>query len=108
MDVIPGIRGVPLNDEQRALLVDGRKKLGMTQKDLGEKIGRKAITIHTIEAGKYLPSPSVLAALCKTLSLDCWVVIDVHLSNGKTATFSQTRATISKLGRAKRTAKGHN
>jgi DNA-binding XRE family transcriptional regulator len=107
MDVIPGIRGVPLNEEQRTLLIDCRKKLGMTQKELGEKIGRKAITIHTIEAGKYLPSPSVLEELCKTLSLDCRVVIEVHLCNAKNAAVSQTRATISKHGRGKRVGKGH-
>ena len=101
MDSIPGMRGVPLGDEQRALLKNRRIELGLTQNDLGEKIGRKALTIHTIEAGKYLPSPTVLAELCKVLSLDCKVMIEVHLSNAATSMNWKTQATVHKRRKMK-------
>jgi ribosome-binding protein aMBF1 (putative translation factor) len=94
MDVIPGMRGVPLNEAQRALIVKRRTDLGLTQQELGQKIGRKAITIHTIETGKFLPSPKVLEELCKVLSLDCTIVVEVHLSNDGTTTVSRSSTAI--------------
>jgi DNA-binding XRE family transcriptional regulator len=95
MDSIPGMRGVPLSEEQRTLLIARRNEIGLTQLNLAKKIGLKgAITIHTIEAGKFLPSPKVLEKMCKNLSLDCNVMIDVHLSNADTAVNSRIAVTI--------------
>jgi DNA-binding XRE family transcriptional regulator len=94
MKPVPGLRGVSLDDHQRALLVERRTELGLTQEQLAKQIGLKRITIHTIEAGKYLPSQAALAKLCKALSLDCDIAIEVHLHNAKSVVSSRTRAKI--------------
>ena len=105
MEVVPGMRGVPLNEKQRALLVERRNQLGLTQKDVASRIGRQAITIHTIEAGKYLPSPTVLEDLCAVLSLDCRLMIEVSLFDGKTRETCVTKAVVGMRGAKKRRGK---
>jgi DNA-binding XRE family transcriptional regulator len=91
---IPGLRSVPLDDRQRTILIDRRMELGLTHAQLGNKVGLKAITIHTIESGKYLPSTIVMEKLCRVLSLDCEIVIEVNLFNSGTVTSAYMRATI--------------
>jgi len=46
-----------------------RKQSGLTQADLGEKIGRTAEAISNVETGKSLPSLDTLIAMSETLGV---------------------------------------
>jgi len=46
-----------------------RKQSGLTQADLGEKIGRTAEAISNVETGKSLPSLDTLIAVAEALSV---------------------------------------
>lgn len=48
---------------------DARKKAGLSQDELGEKIGLKANTIRKYEIGSRFPSPINLAKICAVLNL---------------------------------------
>lgn len=76
---IKGLQSVPLNDEQRKLLVQRRKELGLSQQKLGDKVGCLQLSIHNIEAGKHQPTLSMLEKLCKVLGLEFDVSIYVYL-----------------------------
>lgn len=48
---------------------DYRKKAGLTQKQLAEKINRKEITIRKYESGEREPRISVIEDICKALNI---------------------------------------
>lgn len=48
---------------------DARKRAGLSQDELGEKIGVKANTIRKYEIGSRFPSPINLAKMCAVLNL---------------------------------------
>jgi DNA-binding XRE family transcriptional regulator len=76
---IRGLRSVPLDEAQRALLVNRRKEMGISQQKLGEKVGCQQISIHNIEAGKTQPTPMLLRRICDILRLEFDVSIYVYL-----------------------------
>lgn len=51
-------------------IVSLRKALGLTQADLGEKVGVSRVAITQYELGDTLPSPTTLAKLSQVLSFD--------------------------------------
>ena len=51
-------------------IVSLRKALGLTQADLGEKVGVSRVAITQYESGDTLPSPTTLSKLSQVLSFD--------------------------------------
>jgi transcriptional regulator with XRE-family HTH domain len=76
---IRGLRSVPLNDEQRKLLVQRRAELGFTQQMLANKLQCLPLSISNIENGRHQPTPAMLQKLCKALALEYDVSIYVFL-----------------------------
>jgi len=76
---IRGLRSVPLDESQRALLVHRRKELGLSQQKLADQLRCRQISIHNIEAGKTQPTPVMLRRICDILRLDCDVSIYIYL-----------------------------
>jgi transcriptional regulator with XRE-family HTH domain len=76
---IRGLRSVPLNEEQRKLLVQRRNELGLTQQQLADKLGCIQLSVSNIEIGKNQPTPEMLQKICKALGLEYDVSIYVYL-----------------------------
>ena len=76
---IRGLRSVPLNDEQRKLLVQRRKELGFTQQQLADKLQCLQLSVSNIENGKHQPTPEMLGKICKALALEFDISIYVYL-----------------------------
>jgi DNA-binding XRE family transcriptional regulator len=76
---IRGLRSVPLNDEQRKLLVQRRNELELTQQQLADEVGCLQLSIHNIETGKHQPAPGMLQKLCAALDLEYDVSVYVYL-----------------------------
>lgn len=76
---IRGLRSVPLDETQRALLVHRRKELGLSQQKLADQLGCRQISVHNIEAGKTQPTPSMLQRICDILKLEFDISIYVYL-----------------------------
>ena len=76
---IRGLRSVPLDEAQRALLVNRRKELGFSQQKLADQLRCRQISIHNIEAGKTQPTPAMLQRICGILNLQFDVSIYVYL-----------------------------
>jgi transcriptional regulator with XRE-family HTH domain len=76
---IRGLRSVPLDDQQRALLVHRRRELGLSQQRLADQLRCRQISIHNIEAGKTQPTPTMLRRICDILNLEFDVSIYVYL-----------------------------
>ena len=58
-------------DQQKtgAFLATRRKELGLTQQDLGDRLGVTNKTISRWETGAYLPDLSTIPQLCQTLGI---------------------------------------
>ena len=76
---IRGLRSVPLDERQRALLVQRRQELGLSQQQLADMIGCMQVSIHSVEVGKHQPRPQMLEKLCEALDLEYDVWVHVHL-----------------------------
>ena len=76
---IRGLRSIPLDEKQRALLVQRRKEYGLSQQALADRIGVMQVTVHAIEVGKHQPTPEVLEKLCQELQLEFDVSVYVYL-----------------------------
>jgi transcriptional regulator with XRE-family HTH domain len=77
--IVRGLRSVPLNDEQRKLLVQRRKELDLTQQQLADEVGCLQLSIHNIETGKHQPTLAMLEKLCTALKLEYDVSVYVYL-----------------------------
>jgi DNA-binding XRE family transcriptional regulator len=91
---LQGLRSVPLSTKQRALLVQKRSELGLSQTELGKKAGVTKLSIINIESGNHRPSPAVLEKVCRLLSLDCDVAIEVHLRNAGTVASNRVTSRV--------------
>src|SRR5947208_3657915 len=76
---VAGLRSVPLTAEQRSLLAERRKELGLSQRDLAEKLSVYKLTIYNIESGTCRPIPKLLAQLCRVLGLEFDIELRVEL-----------------------------
>jgi len=76
---IRGLRSIPLDEAQRALLVHRRKELGLSQQKLADKLGCRQISIHGFEAGKLQPTPAMLQRISDILALEFDVTVFVYL-----------------------------
>ena len=58
-------------DTFRALLLNGRKRAGLTQFELAIAVGlRQAVSVSRYEQGRGLPDPAILERLIVALALD--------------------------------------
>lgn len=73
------LRSIPLNDEQRQLIVNRRKELGLTQQKLANKLGCLQLSVSNIERGKHEPRPEMLDKICRMLGLEWDVSVFVYL-----------------------------
>ena len=76
---IRGLHSVPLSDDQRKLLLQRRKELGLTRQQLADKLGCIQLSIANIEHGKHDPRPDMMSKLCKALVLEYDVSVYVYL-----------------------------
>ena len=76
---IRGLRSIPLDENQRALLVQRRRELGLSQQQVADGIAVMQVTIHSIEVGKHQPTPQLLEKLCEALDLEFDVSVYVYL-----------------------------
>src|SRR3954447_23909787 len=76
---VAGLRSVPLTAEQRSMLVQCRKELGLSQRDLAEKVGVYKLTIYNVESGTCRPTPILLAQLCRAVGLEFDLELRVEL-----------------------------
>lgn len=60
---------VPLSASDRQTLTDARVAKGLTQSELGERVGYSTVYIYQIESGIKRPSPDLLNRICATLGL---------------------------------------
>ena len=79
MNNIRGLRSIPLDEQQRKLLVNRRRELGLSQKRLAEKLNVMQVSIHSYEVGKTQPTPELLEKVCEALALECDVSVYVYL-----------------------------
>jgi len=64
-------RRVTHGDTFRALLLNGRKRAGLTQFELAIAVGlRQAVSVSRYEQGRGLPDPAILERLIVALALD--------------------------------------
>lgn len=59
-----------------------RKAAGMTQKDLGEKVGASPISIHFYETGKQSPDVEMLIKLADALNTSVDALLDHNQKTG--------------------------
>ena len=76
---IRGLRSIPLDEGQRALLVNRRKERGLSQQKLADQLHCRQISVHNIEAGKVQPKPEMLQRMCEILGLEYDVSVYVYL-----------------------------
>ena len=79
MNNIRGLRSIPLDEQQRKLLVQRRQELGLSQQQLAERLNIMQVSIHSYEVGKTQPTPELLAKVCDALNLECDVSVYVYL-----------------------------
>ena len=78
-NTVAGLRSVPLTSSQRSLLVQCRKALGLSQRELAEKLGVYKLSIYNIESGTCRPTPVLLNQLCRVLGLEFDLDLRVEL-----------------------------
>ena len=77
--VMRGLRSIPLDEQQRNLLIKRRHELGLSQQQLADQIGIMQVSVHNIEAGKHQPTPELLKKVCRALDLEVDVSVYVYL-----------------------------